>query len=266
MVPARSPFAAIDVVSRRRTTASHVAATITTAQVSRKISRYEVRIGRPDPRNRLLQRVTRSKSLHYIIRVFGQAKVTRLMQEAILEFWFGRRDTAEYGNTRNAWFRKDAAFDAAIRERFGSAIETALSGGFADWTSARGVLARILVLDQFTRNAFRDTPRAFSGDALALPLADEAIARGEDEKLIPVERRFMYLPFVHTESPSAQQRGVELFRRLRDQSGLADPLLWAERHADVIRLFGRFPHRNAILGRESTPEETAFLAAPGSRF
>jgi uncharacterized protein (DUF924 family) len=189
-----------------------------------------------------------------------------LMQEEILEFWFGRLGTADYGSTRNVWFRKDAAFDAAIRERFGEAIETALSGGFADWTSPRDALARILVLDQFTRNALRETPRAFAGDALALPLADEAIARSDDDKLIAVERWFMYMPFVHSESPSAQERGVKLFRRLRDQTGLADPLRWAERHAAVIRLFGRFPHRNAILGRESTPEEIAFLAVPGSRF
>lgn len=188
------------------------------------------------------------------------------MQEEILEFWFGRPGTADYGSTRNVWFRKDTAFDAAIRERFGAAIETALSGGFADWASPRGALARILLLDQFTRNAFRDTPRAFAGDALALRLADATIARGDDEKLIPVERWFLYMPFVHAESPPAQQRAVELFRRLRDLTGLADPLKWAERHAAVIDRFGRFPHRNAILGRESTAEEIAFLAAPGSRF
>jgi uncharacterized protein (DUF924 family) len=188
------------------------------------------------------------------------------MQEEILEFWFGRPGAADYGSTRKAWFRKDAAFDATIRERFGSAIETALSGGFADWTAPRGMLARILLLDQFTRNSFRDTPRAFAGDALALTLAKEAIARGDDGELIPVERWFMYMPYVHAESPSAQERAVSLFRDLRDTTGLAEPFDWAERHAEVIRLFGRFPHRNAILGRESTPEEVAFLAAPGSRF
>ena len=188
------------------------------------------------------------------------------MREEILEFWFGRPGTAGYGSTRQAWFRKDAAFDAAIRERFGAAIETALSGGFADWTAPCGTLARILLLDQFTRNSFRDTPRAFAGDALALALAEEAIARGDDGDLIPVERWFMYMPYEHAESPRAQDCAVSLFRRLRDQTGLVEPLAWAERHVEVIRLFGRFPHRNAILGRESTPEEVAFLAAPGSRF
>ena len=188
------------------------------------------------------------------------------MQEEILEFWFGRPGTADYGSTRKAWFGKDAAFDTAIAYRFGVAIETALSGGFADWTAPRGTLSRILLLDQFTRNSFRDTPRAFAGDALALALAGEATARGDDRDLIPVERWFMYMPYVHAESPSAQERGVSLFRRLRDETGLVEPLPWAERHAEIIRRFGRFPHRNAILGRESTPQEVAFLAAPGSRF
>ena len=188
------------------------------------------------------------------------------MQEEILEFWFGRPGTAEYGSTRKVWFRKDAAYDAAIRERFGAAIETALSGGFADWTAPRGTLARILLLDQCTRNSFRDTPRAFTGDALALALAEEATARGDDGNLIPVERWFMYMPYVHAESLAAQERAVSLFRRLRDETGLAEPLAWAERHAEIVRRFGRFPHRNAILGRESTPEEVAFLAVPGSRF
>ncbi len=114
--------------------------------------------------------------------------------------------------------------------------------------------------------AARDTPRAFAGDALALALADDAIARGDDGALAPVERWFMYIPYEHAESLRAQERSLTLFRRLRDQTGLVEPLTWAERHADVIRLFGRFPHRNAILGRVSTPEEIAFLAAPGSRF
>lgn len=184
----------------------------------------------------------------------------------ILDFWFGQRGSDAYGSERAEWFRKDPAFDAQIRARFGPAIETALTGGFAAWTSPRGTLARILLLDQFTRNAFRNTPRAIAGDTLALSLAEEAVARGDDGHLIPVERLFMYLPFAHAESPRAQQRSLELYRRLRDTSGLAEPLAGAERHAKVIQLFGRFPHRNAILGRESTAEEIAFLRTPGSRF
>lgn len=188
------------------------------------------------------------------------------MQEEILEFWFGRPGSAEYRHSRNVWFRKDAAFDGEILARFGVAIETAIAGGFADWSSPRDALARILLLDQFTRNAFRDTPRAFAGDARALEVAGEAIARGDDGALAPLECWFMYLPYAHAESQELQERALALFRRLRDQTGLADPLAWAEKHAAVIRLFGRFPHRNAILGRVSTPEEIAFLAGPGSRF
>ena len=188
------------------------------------------------------------------------------MQDEILDFWFGPPGTADYGSARDTWFRKVAAFDTAIRERFGAAIETALAGGYSDWTAPRAGLARILLLDQFTRNVFRNTPQAFAGDALALTLAEAAVARGDDNRLIPVECWFLYLPFAHAESLRAQERSLELFGRLRDRDGLADPLAWAERHAKVIRLFGRFPHRNAVLGRESTPEEIAFLGTPGSRF
>lgn len=186
--------------------------------------------------------------------------------DEILDFWFGPQASDAYGSARVEWFRKDPAFDAQIRAHFGTPIETALAGGFADWTSPRGTLARILLLDQFTRNTFRDTPRAFAGDTLALSLAEQAVARGDDGHLIPVERWFMYMPFVHAESPRAQQRSLELYRQLRDTTGLAEPLVWAERHAKVVELFGRFPHRNAILGRESTAQETAFLGTQGSRF
>jgi uncharacterized protein (DUF924 family) len=197
------------------------------------------------------------------------------LQDEILDFWFGPRPSAVYGQSRPEWFRKDASFDAEIRARFGGAVETALAGGFADWidgrderpsSAARAALARVLLLDQFTRNIFRDSPRAFAGDTLALATAEVAIARGDDFALIPAERRFLYLPFEHSEDLATQERGIALYMRLRDETGDPDPLLWAEKHATVIRRFGRFPHRNAVLGRESTPEETAFLAGPGSRF
>jgi uncharacterized protein (DUF924 family) len=188
------------------------------------------------------------------------------MHEQILDFWFGRPGTREYGTERDFWFRKNPAFDADLAHRFGSAIETALAGGYGEWTAPRAVLARILLLDQFTRNAFRDTPRAFAGDARALRLAEHVVDRGDDRDLIAVERWFMYMPFEHAESLPAQERAIELFRRLGEETGLASQLAWAEKHAQVIRRFGRFPHRNAILGRESTPDELAFLATPGSRF
>ena len=185
----------------------------------------------------------------------------------VIDFWFAPEGSPERGRARDVWFRKDPAFDEEIRRRFGEAVAIALAGGYGEWcATARGALARVLLLDQFTRNVFRDTPRAFAGDALALRLADAAAERGDDRALIAVERWFAYMPFVHAESTLAQRRAVELFRRLRDETGLADPLEWAEKHAEVVRRFGRFPHRNAILGRASTAEELAFLAMPGSRF
>jgi uncharacterized protein (DUF924 family) len=188
------------------------------------------------------------------------------LQDEILDFWFGPPSSPGYGPSHPEWFRKSPSFDAEIRERFGAAIETALAGGFADWTAPRAALARVLLLDQFTRNSFRDSARAFAGDPLALATAEASIARGDDRALIPVERWFMYLPFEHSEDLAKQERGVALCTRLRNETGLADPLVWVEKHAAVIRRFGRFPHRNAVLGRESTPEEIDFLARPGSRF
>ena len=182
--------------------------------------------------------------------------------EDVHAFWF-LPDLAP----RREWFHKDPAFDAAIRARFAPVIAEALAGGLGDWsTTPRGALARVIVLDQFTRNAFRDTPQAFAGDERARATAGDAIERGWDRELAPVERWFLYMPFEHSESLEDQDRSLALFRALADETGLADPLDWAERHAKVIRLFGRFPHRNAIVGRASTPEEIEFLRSPGSRF
>jgi uncharacterized protein (DUF924 family) len=192
--------------------------------------------------------------------------------EAVLAFWFppdeGGADAAvDPFPQRRHWFHKDAAFDARLRERFEPLIAQALAGGLGEWTATpRGALARVIVLDQFTRNAYRDTPAAFAGDARALATAARAIALGFDGKLAPVERWFLYMPFEHSESLHDQQRSVTLFRALAHETGLVAPVDWAERHAEVIRVFGRFPHRNAILGRSSTPEEIEFLRSPGSRF
>jgi uncharacterized protein (DUF924 family) len=181
----------------------------------------------------------------------------------VLDFWFGPPPLS----SRDEWFRKDPAFDATIRSRFGEAIAAALAGAFGELTATpRGALARVLLLDQFTRNAFRDTAAAFSGDARALATAEDAIGRGHDRALAPVERRFLYLPFEHAEDREAQARSLALFGALAAETGLADPLEWAQRHAAVIERFGRYPHRNAILGRASTPDEVAYLATPGSGF
>ena len=189
------------------------------------------------------------------------------MQQQILDFWFGASGEPSHGESRDEWFRKDPAFDATIAARFREPMREALGGGLESWSSSpRGSLALVILLDQFTRNVYRDTPQAFSGDRRALAVARAAVDRGDDDMLIPVERWFLYMPFVHAEDEQAQKRSLELFTRLRDQTGLAEPLLWAEKHAAVIRRFGRYPHRNPILGRSSTPEEQAFLREPGSRF
>ncbi len=186
---------------------------------------------------------------------------------SILAFWFGPVGSPERSGERDVWFRKDEAFDAAIRARFGSAVDIALAGGYGGWcATAEGSLARILLLDQFTRNIHRDTPAAFAGDARALATARDAVHRGLDRALDPYGRWFLYMPFVHAEDGDMQQRSLELFGALAEETGLASPLEWAHKHADVIARFGRYPHRNAILERASTPEEVAFLTQPGSRF
>lgn len=190
--------------------------------------------------------------------------------QEVLDFWFGAPGSPEHGQTRDLWFTKRDDTDALIRTRFGALIEAALRGELDVWARVdedppRGALALIVLLDQFTRNAFRDTARAFAGDARALAVATALVDAGRDRQLTLLERQFVYLPFEHAESLPLQERAVTLFKQLA-ADGLASPLDWAIKHRDVIARFGRFPHRNAQLGRESTAEETAFLAQPGSRF
>jgi uncharacterized protein (DUF924 family) len=195
-------------------------------------------------------------------RYHGVMNRDPLAQE-VLRFWFGPTPRV----ARDVWFRKDAAFDTTVRSRFGGATIAALDGAYRDWTATpHGTLARVLLLDQFTRNVFRDTPRSFAGDREALAMSTAAVDAGHDRELDPWERWFLYLPFEHAEDRAAQERSIALYVRLRDEAGLAAPLEWAERHAAIVRRFGRYPHRNAILGRESTPEEIEFLREPGSRF
>lgn len=191
--------------------------------------------------------------------------------QAVLDFWFGATDDPGYSQPRKAWFVKDPAFDAEIRRRFGLLIEQALVGGIDDWLTqplaAFPALARVIVLDQFTRNVFRDTARAFAGDAAALQTARALVATGADRSLTSVQRSFVYLPFEHAEDVAHQRTAVQLFQQLaKDDPARADLVDWAQRHHDIVARFGRFPHRNAALGRLSTPEEAAFLRTPGSSF
>ena len=183
--------------------------------------------------------------------------------QAVLDFWFGHDDAV-----RDEWFRKDPAFDAQIAQRFGPLIERALCGELSAWQAVpASALALIVVLDQFTRNAFRDSPRAFAGDALALSAARAAVASGFDQSLTPVQRSFAYMPFEHAEDMASQNEAVRLFTALaKAQPPLSDTLDYALRHRAIVERFGRFPHRNAVLGRESTPEEIEFLKQPGSSF
>ncbi|NEQ33679.1 MAG: DUF924 domain-containing protein [Leptolyngbya sp. SIO4C5] len=188
----------------------------------------------------------------------------------ILNFWFGdpAAPATEYGQQRDIWFKKNQAFDQQVRQQFLAVYEQARQGTYADWTQTpKGALALTVLLDQFPRNMFRGTPQSFATDGQALAIAQSAVAQGRDRSLLPVERLFFYLPFEHSEDIAHQNQAVALFEALVQAAPeLQSTLDYAYRHRDVIARFGRFPHRNAILGRESTPEEEAFLQQPGSRF
>ena len=184
----------------------------------------------------------------------------------VLDFWFAVPGDPDYGKARPFWFTKFAATDQLVRERFSGTVEEALRGGLDDWAATpSGALALILVLDQFTRNMFRDSPRAFAGDTQALRLASNLVDRHDDRRLAPLERWFAYMPFEHSEFINDQIESVRLFEQLA-KDGLQEPLAWAIKHYEVIKRFGRFPHRNSILERESTPDEIEFLKEQGSRF
>lgn len=185
--------------------------------------------------------------------------------QQVLDYWFGPRES--WGRFRPQWFGGGPEVDAEIASRFAAVHAQACAGACDDWQDAPlGALALVVVLDQFSRNLGRGTAAAFAADEAARVVADAAIARGFDEALVPLHRWFLYLPFEHAEDLAAQQRAVALFRALPDHEGKANGVDYAVRHHDVIARFGRFPHRNAILGRASTPEETRWLAEGGDRF
>jgi uncharacterized protein (DUF924 family) len=200
--------------------------------------------------------------------------------QPLLDWWFGAAGcgtgvtAAEVAASRTAlWFGKQDSQDEQAREQFGALVEQALAGQLHDWQGEpEGWLATLLLLDQLPRMIFRDTPRAFAGDLLARPLALHGLAQGWDQQLPPIQRVFTYLVLEHAEDLALQDQAVQLFQVLREQAvaaehGLfADYLDYAVRHQQVIARFGRFPHRNQILGRASSTEESAFLLEPGSRF
>jgi uncharacterized protein (DUF924 family) len=179
-----------------------------------------------------------------------------MQAQDILHFWFDELSNKQH-------FTKDRALDAAIRQRFGATLEAAARCELFGWRGTpQGRLAEIVVLDQFSRNIFRDTARAFAQDPLALVLAQELVASGLDQSLTPTQRTFAYMPYMHSESPVVQVESVRLF----GQAGLESNLNFALRHQAIVVRFGRFPHRNAISGRPSSAEEIDFLNEPGSSF
>jgi len=185
----------------------------------------------------------------------------------ILDFWFGREDEPGYGEFRNVWFQKDEDFDREVQTRFREDHERAANGDLDGWREeAQSALALVILLDQFPRNIFRGDAQTHATDAKAQEVSEHAIERALDRELPAFQRMFLYMPFMHSESVEAQRKSVELFERLRDEPGGPDVTEYAAGHRDIVERFGRFPHRNAILGRETTPEEAEFLTQPGSSF
>jgi uncharacterized protein (DUF924 family) len=193
----------------------------------------------------------------------------------ILQFWFGDVDELGRSDVQHSrrWFMKDEAFDREIADRFGQTYADVRGGLREAWLDdPRGRVAYVIVLDQFARNMFRGTARMFEGDRQALAAAVEGVARHDDAALTVNERSFLYMPYMHSEEIDMQDRSVALFKDLLADapSELRGSLLaavqYAEKHREVVARFGRFPHRNTALGRESTPAERAFIAEPGSAF
>jgi len=188
----------------------------------------------------------------------------------VLDFWLGpeaERDAPSAAVTAR-WWKKDPAFDREIEARFGALVESAKARALEGWTGTpRGRLAVLVLLDQFTRNIFRGSGRMYDGDAYALELTLAGLAAGEDTKLALAERYFLYMPLMHAEDRDPQERCVVLFEVLTKAAPhLGDAAGYARAHRDIVARFGRFPHRNVLLGRTSTAEEVEFLKQPGSSF
>lgn len=182
----------------------------------------------------------------------------RNTRKEIIHFWFEESQPQQ-------WFQKNDSYDREIKERFSVAYDMAREGLCDHWTvEAEGSLAFCILLDQFPRNMFRGSPKAFETDAMALDVAKAAIEKGFDKVLPVIKRRFLYLPFEHSESIEDQKRCVALFEQIKEEDPLAYD--YAVRHLEVIEKYGRFPHRNKILGRQNTPEEEEYLADPDAGF
>ena len=189
--------------------------------------------------------------------------------DEILTFWFGtpRDDKAYYDEWHSRWFNANPQFDQEVRDSFIKDYQQASTRQLTAWQEEpRSGLALVLLLDQFPRNMFRGSPQAFATDALAREVATHLIQSGFDRRLLPIERAFVYMPFMHSELLADQQYSVELFQRLAQERDYLNFVMYAIKHLEIIERFGRFPHRNVTLGRVSTGEETAFLAQPDSSF
>jgi len=187
--------------------------------------------------------------------------------QALLDFWFGVADHPERFHHKQIWFRSTPEFDAAVRANFATDHHEATTGAFAAWEDAPlSALAQVMLLDQVPRNIFRSTPRAFVSDHLALAATNRALARGFDQAVPACWRLFFYLPLEHSEVLADQQRGLDLMKAIPPVPDRPAEGKMSRLHLEVIERFGRFPHRNVILGRESTPEELAFLIECEHRF
>jgi uncharacterized protein (DUF924 family) len=186
----------------------------------------------------------------------------------LLAFWFGEAGSLEYGQPRAIWFQKDPSFDAAISQQFGALHQAACQGKWDKWQQHPATkLGLILLFDQFSRHLYRHSQEAFAQDDKALNLALNAIEQGFDQQVMPVARVFYYLPLEHSENLAHQQQALELFARLQAQNTLYTPFTeYARKHYEVIAQFGRFPHRNKLLGRISSAAEQAYLDQPGAGF
>ncbi len=187
--------------------------------------------------------------------------------DAVINFWFGAPGTSEHGTNRAEWFKKDDAFDASITNNFLEDYERAASGHYDDWASTgKGALALLILLDQFPRNMFRNNAKSFATDPKALKIAASMVNGGQDKAMSKEEQFFVYLPFEHAEDITMQEQCLELTAAMPQGKTENSPYYWAKQHYDVIARFGRFPHRNEVLGRTNTPEEDDYLSNPGAGF